>query len=318
MTRQWLMVPVILMAAVTLVWITPSLAVAAPVRDQPLESYRQAWCQQQKGHPGFRLIEGNECDCLTATHAVAIDYADRWAEVMGRSLDFARQTGRKPGVVLVMERAEDRKYQINLRATIDAFKLGVNFWFTGSGAPGADETSLDSETPLLQRPAEGPGKKLAEGSKPPSQAGVPDVPLETLTKNYLQILNENQAIMAYNIGLAYHKKGELQRAILEYTNALESNPRFAKALQNRAAAYYHLGDEGKALIDLNMAIDIDASLAQAYFNRAVIWEKRGQLDKALADYKKASELEPENENFSGAAKEMKWRVFWQQKPTRGY
>ncbi|MBF0530742.1 MAG: tetratricopeptide repeat protein [Deltaproteobacteria bacterium] len=315
--KVWVRLPIVIAVVVISTVMISESTNAAARREHPLEWYRQAWCQKQNGQADFRMIEGNDCDCLTASHAVAFEYADRWAEVIGRSLDNARQTGRKPGIVLVMETKDDQKYQVNLRTTVEAFKLNINYWFAGDGAPGADETSLTSGSPPPQKPDEGPGKNLPEKTPPPSAASKSEAPLKTLTQNYLDILAENQAIRTYNIGLAYHKKGDLQRAILEYTSALEQNPRFTKALQNRSAAYHALGDDDKALTDLNLAIDMDPTVAQLFYNRAVILEKKDNLEKAAADYQKASELDPENEEFKSAAKDMKWRVKWRPKPGSG-
>ena len=51
------------------------------------------------------MPDGTRCDILTDTHAIEVDFADKWAEAIGQSLNYAMQTGKKAGIVLVQLRA---------------------------------------------------------------------------------------------------------------------------------------------------------------------------------------------------------------------
>ncbi len=50
----------------------------------------------------------------------------------------------------------------------------------------------------------------------------------------------------YNRGIAYHKKGQYNRAIQDYDKAIEINPQYADAYNNRGVVYLmKLGDGDK-------------------------------------------------------------------------
>jgi tetratricopeptide (TPR) repeat protein len=100
----------------------------------------------------------------------------------------------------------------------------------------------------------------------------------------------------YNRGRAARKKGDLARAIADYSSAVRLTPRssksFAKTYNNRGDAYAEAGDNDRATADFDEAINLDPSYAKAYHNRGVIHSRRGDLDRAVADYSKALELDP--------------------------
>jgi len=62
------------------------------------------------------------------------DLGNNWAEVIGQSSYYSIQTGKKAGIVLIMETMMDRKYWIRLNTTIEHFKLPIDTWSTGDAA----------------------------------------------------------------------------------------------------------------------------------------------------------------------------------------
>ncbi len=52
----------------------------------------------------------------------------------------------------------------------------------------------------------------------------------------------NNAETYYNRGNAYGKKGQYDKAISDYTKAIEINPSYAKAYYNRGVAYIKEGE----------------------------------------------------------------------------
>jgi tetratricopeptide (TPR) repeat protein len=100
----------------------------------------------------------------------------------------------------------------------------------------------------------------------------------------------------YNRGRAARKKGDLARAIADYSAAIRLTPRsykgFAKTYNNRGDAYAEVGDNDRATADFDQAINLDPGYAKAYHNRGVIHSRRGDLDRAIADYTMALELDP--------------------------
>ena len=57
----------------------------------------------------------------------------------------------------------------------------------------------------------------------------------------------------YNRGNAYEKKGQYDKAISDFTKAIEINPRHADACYNRGVVYYYKKDYEKALDDFYKA-----------------------------------------------------------------
>ncbi|MFL3659217.1 MAG: hypothetical protein ACJ07L_14355, partial [Opitutales bacterium] len=61
------------------------------------------------------IPDGTRCDILTNTHAIEVDFADKWAEAIDQSLNYAMQTGKKAGIVLVLKDRGDEKHLERLR-----------------------------------------------------------------------------------------------------------------------------------------------------------------------------------------------------------
>lgn len=69
-------------------------------------SYQHAWCSAHGGVEEYVLSDRTRVDCLTDTHAIEFDFADKKYEAVGQSLHYAVMTGKKPGIVLIL----DKKY----------------------------------------------------------------------------------------------------------------------------------------------------------------------------------------------------------------
>jgi len=95
-----------------------------------------------------------------------------------------------------------------------------------------------------------------------------------------------------NRGVHYARKGELDRAIADYDEAIRLDPKYVNAYGNRGNALRRKGDLDRAIADLSQAIGLDPKNANVYYNRGLVWEAKGDLRSALADYKKYAELAP--------------------------
>jgi hypothetical protein len=78
--------------------------------EHPEKHYQKLWCDRQGGVLEVVMPSGSRCDCLTDSHAVEFDFAPKWAESVGQALNYAAQTGRKAGVVLIVEKPGDRRF----------------------------------------------------------------------------------------------------------------------------------------------------------------------------------------------------------------
>jgi len=96
-----------------------------------------------------------------------------------------------------------------------------------------------------------------------------------------------------NRGNAYQSKGDYQRAIQDYDEALRLDPDSALAFNNRGSAYQHMGNYERAIQDYDQAIRLDSSSALAYNNRGRANHLKEDYAKALKDYGDAIELDPD-------------------------
>ncbi len=84
-------------------------------------------------------------------------------------------------------------------------------------------------------------------------------------------------------GVLYVKAGRLDRAVLDYNEALRLDPNFAVAYSERGKVYRLQGKLDAALADCDRAVKLDPRLVTAYCHRAEIWLAQGAPTKAVAD-----------------------------------
>ena len=118
----------------------------------------------------------------------------------------------------------------------------------------------------------------------------------------------------FDKGRDYLEKKKWDKAIVEFTKAIELNPKSAEAYNKRGNVYVKKGDDvgnvvvkkllgrkvgpkvleqyDKAIADYDHAITLNPMAAEAYFNRGNVYSRKKQLDKATADYTQAITLNP--------------------------
>lgn len=112
--------------AILLVTLFPSLAWAA--HQHPEKYYQDKWCADHHGQTEVVLPDNTRADCITATHAIEFDFGNKWAEAIGQALYYSLQTGKRAGIVLILESESDRKYFIRVNSTIFNFNLPIDTW----------------------------------------------------------------------------------------------------------------------------------------------------------------------------------------------
>ena len=79
------------------------LLLTLPLFGKQSERYNQEkFAREIGGQVEVVMKDGTRCDILTATHAIEVDFAKKWAEAIGQSLNYAMHTGKRPGVALVV------------------------------------------------------------------------------------------------------------------------------------------------------------------------------------------------------------------------
>ena len=96
----------------------------------------------------------------------------------------------------------------------------------------------------------------------------------------------------YNRGNAYRAKGEIDRAIADYDEALRLYPQYFQTYGNRGIAYYTNMDYDRAIADYDEALRLNPNYANAYGNRGLAYAAKGAFDRAIADYDQALRIRP--------------------------
>jgi tetratricopeptide (TPR) repeat protein len=87
-----------------------------------------------------------------------------------------------------------------------------------------------------------------------------------------------------NRGVAYRYKGEYERALEDYNEAIRLNPNDASHYNNRGIVYRMKGEYDRAISDYDEAIWLKSDYPAAFYNRAIAYTEKGEYDNALADF----------------------------------
>lgn len=87
------------------------------------------------------------------------------------------------------------------------------------------------------------------------------------------------------------QNNDLSTAIINFTKAIELDPKYANAYFNRGIAYSNLKKYPEAIADYTKAIELDPKYADAYYNRGGAYKALGKTKEANADFAKTKELE---------------------------
>lgn len=150
------------------------------------------------------------------------------------------------------------------------------------------------------------------------------------------------ALIELEQGNNFYFRRDYQNAVNSYTNAINIQPNFAEAYNNRGNAYVQLQNYSQALQDLqnaarlnsvdsriynnlgnvylmqqnynsaikaySQAINLNSNLFTAYFNRALAYSYLGQFKNALPDAKRAMKLNPADNDAKNLYDEIASRV----------
>ena len=87
---------------------------------------------------------------------------------------------------------------------------------------------------------------------------------------------------------------EYDRAIADYTTAIQLKPDYAEAYNDRGFAYYLKGDGERAIADYTRAIELRPNYPTAYNSRGVAYMSHGYgAAKSVPDFDRAIALQPD-------------------------
>ena len=89
--------------------------------------YSDKFCKEISGKSEHVLKDLSRVDCLTDTHAYEFDWADgmKVYEAIGQSLYYASETGKEPGIYLLVRKKNSEKHIRKVRRVIETFELPI-------------------------------------------------------------------------------------------------------------------------------------------------------------------------------------------------
>jgi len=95
-------------------------------------------------------------------------------------------------------------------------------------------------------------------------------------------------------GLLYAQQGEYERAVIEYTAAIQSDITTAAPFVHRGDALRLRGEYERSLADYSQALQIEPNSLLARLNRGLVYRMTGRPEPAIADFTEALRLDPRN------------------------
>ena len=105
----------------------------------------------------------------------------------------------------------------------------------------------------------------------------------------------NYAVAYNNRGNAYYEMLDYELALKDYSKAIAIRHDYADAYNNRARLYFQIKDYEKSLRDLDKVIELDPKEYYPYYNRGRIYYFKNDNDQAIINFDKAIELRDDYE-----------------------
>ena len=97
----------------------------------------------------------------------------------------------------------------------------------------------------------------------------------------------------FNLGLKFAKSNDLNKAIFNFTKAIELNPNYTTAYKERGDVKIDLDDYQGAIDDFSKVIELDLEDSVAYRNRGLAKALLENYQEAIDDYTKAIKIDPD-------------------------
>jgi len=126
---------------------------------------------------------------------------------------------------------------------------------------------------------------------------APAFPLAIATAGLLvftSMLSGQEQHNAFQQGVDASGRGDYDRAIASFTEAIRLDPKYVPAYVNRGDIYKTRGDYDKAVADYDESIRLDPDHVPAYIDRGLAYAAMHSNDKAMADYDQAILIDPKS------------------------
>lgn len=100
----------------------------ATVSALPEPHYQAIAAKALSGETEVTMGDRTRCDIVTATHAIEVDWNSKWGESIGQSLNYAFQTNKRGGIILIIDTPTDTKEAIRVNSIIRHYELPITLW----------------------------------------------------------------------------------------------------------------------------------------------------------------------------------------------
>lgn len=114
-----------------------------------------------------------------------------------------------------------------------------------------------------------------------------------------------RAILYNHRGLAYFMIQQEKKALIDLDKSIHCDPKYYRALNNRAMFLRRKGLTNEALYNLNKSLELNNKQFQVYYLRAQTLFEIDEFDKALLDIEKALQLSPDHSDALGLLEKIK-------------
>lgn len=136
---------------------------------------------------------------------------------------------------------------------------------------------------------------IEEVETPPEDKAEVEKRIESASSKPVVTGNELSAEEYFRQGYNLYQDDKFHEAINKYTRAIDLNPFYVHAYNNRGLVKYKLGDDTEAIADYSRAIKLDPDDATFYNNRGIVKAHLKDYEGAIADFDKALDIDPEHE-----------------------
>ncbi|HXQ37134.1 MAG TPA: tetratricopeptide repeat protein [Anaerolineales bacterium] len=108
----------------------------------------------------------------------------------------------------------------------------------------------------------------------------------------LETNQDRHAIQYYYRGLAFQDKGDVQNAISDFSQVIKIKPNESRAFFARGGIYLSNENYEFAVADFTQVIRIDPKYADAYYNRGLAFQYEGDFQNAISDFSQVVKINP--------------------------
>ncbi len=99
-----------------------------------------ALIQQHLGGQMEVVLKGGRADIVNDTYAIEVEFAPKWKNAIGQALWYGLQTGKQPGIVIILRETSEYPYFAQLGSALSYAGLDsrVKVWLWPTDFPGAE------------------------------------------------------------------------------------------------------------------------------------------------------------------------------------